>query len=62
MEISLSFMLTIAQVYVYRLNLLLNIDLLSVQAIGLLIGMEDLPVDKQATFLSALLVPLCGQV
>lgn len=32
------------------------------QGIGLLIGMEDLAVDKQATFLSALLVPLCGQV
>lgn len=32
------------------------------EAIGLLIGLEDLPVDKQATFLSALLVPLCGQV
>ncbi|KAG0621103.1 hypothetical protein M758_4G269300 [Ceratodon purpureus] len=34
----------------------------SYEAIGLLIGMEDLSVDKQATFLSALLVPLCGQV
>jgi hypothetical protein len=34
-------------------------QVLSVQAIGLLIGMKDrLSVDKQATFLSALLVPL----
>ncbi|XP_024390921.1 exportin-T isoform X2 [Physcomitrium patens] len=32
------------------------------EAVGLLIGMEDLAVEKQATFLSALLVPLCGQV
>jgi exportin-T len=32
------------------------------EAIGLLIGMEELPVDKQATFVSALLMPLCAQV
>jgi hypothetical protein len=38
------------------------IFVLFIQAIGLLIGMEELPVEKQATFVSALLVPLCGQV
>lgn len=32
------------------------------EAVGLLVGIEELPVEKQATFLSALLVPLCGQV
>jgi hypothetical protein len=57
----LSYLLIVAQVYASKLDLL-NVGLLSVQAIGLLIGMEDLSVDKQATFLSALLVPLCGQV
>ncbi|THG05991.1 hypothetical protein TEA_000249 [Camellia sinensis var. sinensis] len=32
------------------------------EAIGLLIGMEDVPLEKQTDFLSALLTPLCQQV
>lgn len=32
------------------------------EAIGLLLGMEELSEDKQTKFLSALLVPLCSQV
>jgi hypothetical protein len=32
------------------------------QAIGLLIGMEDLPPEKQSDYLSSLLTPLCHQV
>ncbi|XP_052175339.1 exportin-T isoform X2 [Diospyros lotus] len=32
------------------------------EAIGLLIGMEDVPAEKQTEFLSALLTPLCQQV
>ncbi|KAG9457317.1 hypothetical protein H6P81_001825 [Aristolochia fimbriata] len=32
------------------------------EAIGLLIGMEDVPPEKQSEYLSALLVPLCQQV
>ncbi|XP_070053957.1 exportin-T isoform X2 [Nicotiana tomentosiformis] len=32
------------------------------EAIGLLIGMEDVPLEKQSEFLSALLTPLCQQV
>lgn len=56
------FMLNTSRVCICRLNFLPNVGLLGMQAIGLLIGMEDLSVDKQATFLSALLVPLCGQV
>lgn len=32
------------------------------EAVGLLLGMEELPEDKQRKFLSALLVPLCNQV
>ncbi|KAF2323627.1 hypothetical protein GH714_036372 [Hevea brasiliensis] len=32
------------------------------QAIGLLIGMEDIPLQKQADYLSSLLTPLCHQV
>eukprot|EP00257_Ricinus_communis_P017638 XP_015576121.1 exportin-T isoform X2 [Ricinus communis] len=32
------------------------------EAIGLLIGMEDVPSEKQADYLSALLTPLCHQV
>ncbi|KAL7140384.1 hypothetical protein ABFS83_09G117300 [Erythranthe nasuta] len=32
------------------------------EAIGLLIGMEDVPVEKQSDYLSALLTPLCHQV
>ncbi|PSR96202.1 Exportin-T like [Actinidia chinensis var. chinensis] len=32
------------------------------EAIGLLIGMEDVPLEKQADFLSALLTPLCQLV
>ncbi|CAM8993560.1 unnamed protein product [Rhodiola kirilowii] len=32
------------------------------EAIGLLIGMEDVPLEKQAEYLSALLTPLCQQV
>ncbi|GMQ08140.1 hypothetical protein CsSME_00052006 [Camellia sinensis var. sinensis] len=31
------------------------------EAIGLLIGMEDVPLEKQTDFLSALLTPLCQQ-
>ncbi|KAK4591375.1 hypothetical protein RGQ29_021543 [Quercus rubra] len=32
------------------------------EAIGLLIGMEDVPLEKQSEYLSALLTPLCQQV
>ncbi|XP_031092044.1 exportin-T-like [Ipomoea triloba] len=32
------------------------------EAIGLLIGMEDVPLEKQSEYLSALLTPLCRQV
>ncbi|KAL8230161.1 hypothetical protein R6Q59_000503 [Mikania micrantha] len=32
------------------------------EAIGLLIGMEDVPVEKQSEYLSSLLTPLCQQV
>lgn len=32
------------------------------QAIGLLIGMEDVPLEKQSEYLSSLLTPLCQQV
>lgn len=32
------------------------------EAIGLLIGMEDVPLEKQSDYLSALLTPLCQQV
>ncbi|XP_058005114.1 exportin-T isoform X2 [Hevea brasiliensis] len=32
------------------------------EAIGLLIGMEDIPLQKQADYLSSLLTPLCHQV
>ncbi|KAK1364570.1 hypothetical protein POM88_040131 [Heracleum sosnowskyi] len=32
------------------------------EAIGLLIGMEDVPVEKQTDFLSSLLSPLCQQI
>ncbi|XP_050233618.1 exportin-T [Mercurialis annua] len=32
------------------------------EAIGLLIGMEDIPPEKQADYLSSLLTPLCRQV
>lgn len=32
------------------------------QAIGLLIGMEDVPLERQSEYLSALLTPLCQQV
>ncbi|CAA0814601.1 Exportin-T [Striga hermonthica] len=32
------------------------------EAIGLLIGMEDVPLQKQSEYLSALLTPLCQQV
>lgn len=32
------------------------------QAIGLLIGMEDLEPEKQSDYLSSLLTPLCHQV
>ncbi|XP_065866859.1 exportin-T isoform X2 [Euphorbia lathyris] len=32
------------------------------EAIGLLIGMEDVPLEKQADYLSSLLTPLCHQV
>jgi len=32
------------------------------QAIGILIGMEDVPVAKQTDYLSSLLTPLCQQV
>ncbi|VFQ67039.1 unnamed protein product [Cuscuta campestris] len=32
------------------------------EAIGLLIGMEDVPLAKQSEYLSALLIPLCQQV
>eukprot|EP01018_Ginkgo_biloba_P004887 Gb_29796 [translate_table: standard] len=32
------------------------------EAVGLLIGMEEVPVEKQSEYLSALLVPLCQQV
>eukprot|EP00249_Psilotum_nudum_P020366 c27671_g3_i1 orf=86-3106(+) len=32
------------------------------EAVGLLIGMEELPVEKQTKFLSALLIPICSQV
>lgn len=32
------------------------------QAIGLLIGMEDIPLAKQSDCLSSLLTPLCRQV
>ncbi|KAF2300956.1 hypothetical protein GH714_018585 [Hevea brasiliensis] len=32
------------------------------EAIGLLIGMEDVPLQKQADYLSSLLTPLCHQV
>ncbi|KAI4329079.1 hypothetical protein L6164_021381 [Bauhinia variegata] len=32
------------------------------EAIGLLIGMEDVPVEKQSDYLSSLLSPLCQQV
>jgi len=33
-----------------------------VQAIGLLIGMEDVSPEKQSEYLAALLNPLCQQV
>ncbi|XP_057842753.2 exportin-T isoform X2 [Cryptomeria japonica] len=32
------------------------------EAVGLLIGMEEVPLDKQSEYLSALLAPLCQQV
>ncbi|XP_011035726.1 PREDICTED: exportin-T-like isoform X2 [Populus euphratica] len=32
------------------------------EAIGLLIGMEDLPLEKQSDYLSSMLTPLCHQV
>ncbi|XP_051115538.1 exportin-T isoform X2 [Andrographis paniculata] len=32
------------------------------EAVGLLIGMEDVPLEKQSNYLSALLIPLCNQV
>lgn len=32
------------------------------QAIGMLIGMEDVPVVKQSEYLSSLLTPFCQQV
>ncbi|KAL1551758.1 exportin-T-like isoform X2 [Salvia divinorum] len=32
------------------------------EAIGLLIGMEDVPIEKQSDYLSSLLTPLCQQV
>ncbi|KAK4413751.1 Exportin-T [Sesamum alatum] len=32
------------------------------EAIGLLIGMEDVPLEKQSDYLSAMLTPLCRQV
>ncbi|KAL2933314.1 Exportin-T [Bienertia sinuspersici] len=32
------------------------------EAIGILIGMEDVPLEKQACYLSSLLTPLCQQV
>ncbi|OVA08343.1 Exportin-1/Importin-beta-like [Macleaya cordata] len=32
------------------------------EAIGLLIGMEDVPLEKQSEYLSSLLIPLCKQV
>lgn len=34
----------------------------NLQAIGLLIGMEDVPSEKQSDYLSSLLTPLCHQV
>jgi exportin-T len=37
-------------------------NLYPLQAIGLLIGMEDVPLEKQSDYLSALLTPLCQQV
>lgn len=49
----------------YSIRLLLfqsEIVLLVRQAIGLLIGMEDVPLEKQSDYLSALLTPLCHQV
>ncbi|KAI6691631.1 hypothetical protein NL676_028459 [Syzygium grande] len=32
------------------------------EAIGILIGMEDVPLDRQSGYLSSLLIPLCRQV
>ncbi|KAK6911857.1 Exportin-T, C-terminal domain [Dillenia turbinata] len=32
------------------------------EAIGMLIGMEEVPLDKQSKYLSSLLIPLCQQV
>ncbi|KAL8139792.1 hypothetical protein V2J09_005813 [Rumex salicifolius] len=32
------------------------------EAIGILIGMEDVPLERQTEYLSSLLTPLCGQV
>ncbi|KAI4325361.1 hypothetical protein MLD38_030769 [Melastoma candidum] len=32
------------------------------EAIGLLIGMEDVPLEKQSSYLSSLLTPLCQQI
>lgn len=39
-----------------------NVYRVSSQAIGLLIGMEDVPPAKQSDYLSSLLTPLCQQV
>ncbi|KAL6000004.1 hypothetical protein ACLOJK_034681 [Asimina triloba] len=44
-----------------RIKLVPFIDTI-LQAIGLLIGMEDVPPEKQSEYLSALLTPLCQQV
>lgn len=41
---------------------LTRISVHTLQAIGLLIGMEDVPLEKQTEYLSALLTPLCQQV
>ena len=39
-----------------------DLDYYAWQAIGILIGMEDVPPEKQSEYLSSLLTPLCQQV
>lgn len=46
----------------YNLSLLVSKSTVTLQAIGLLIGMEDVPLEKQSEYLASLLNPLCQQV
>lgn len=53
-------------IYFCRFILLMSdprrVVVITLQAIGLLIGMEDVPLEKQSDYLAALLNPLCQQV